>query len=323
MQEEVLSRRLLVFVGNQVFFRCRKGGGDIIEDLNMPGAPVCQWGGSSSLFTELIGENGGIDDLQYLLSYYVCRSLGQESDILRAAQGMLRQWMSANKIQMIEGLPCPLDGSLPFQIHPKHPGGASLTRRQGFPSYSWTGWHGCIVWDLAAGRSWLDLETWIQWHARDVTGTFSIDLQGNKIAGVYPSSSVSLQHSHPLFNDYDIALEESPADDLWTSINYPVIVFWTVCIDLKIIEWHHNAGYGACGRGKEICGSITPDIPTFEMEQNCFCALITGYPRARFMALLLTKMPHGGMERWGIASLSENCLALSLSRPRWEKIYLI
>lgn len=40
MQEEVLSRRLLIFVNNQVYFRCRRWVGAIIEELNITGAPV-------------------------------------------------------------------------------------------------------------------------------------------------------------------------------------------------------------------------------------------------------------------------------------------
>lgn len=68
---------------------------------------------------------------------------------------------------------------------------------------------------------------------------------------------------------------------------------------------------------------MIPDILDFEKKHKCFCALIAGYSSTSFMELLLKRVPHGGMERWGVANLSEECLLLSLSRPRWKKIYLV
>ena len=317
MQEEVLSRRLLVFVNNQVYFRCRRWVGDIIEELNITGAPVREWNATGSLYPFMLHPDGGLQDLNKLLIYYARRSLGHESDTLRAAQGMLRQWMLLNRTQMIEGLPFPLDGSLAFRMYQIKAGGNPITRRSGFPSYSWTGWHGELSWDLVTGRRfWPELQTWIQWHLKDIAGICSVDPQGNKTADVYPSSDISLQNLHPFFSNYDIAPEESPTNDFWTNLTYPAIVFWTVCIELRIIELYDRRGYGARGRSGKFCGDMKPDIPDFVKNQRCFCALIAGYSSTRFMALLLKRMPHGGMERWGVAKLS-------LWRPRWKKIYLV
>lgn len=147
---------------------------------------------------------------------------------------------------MIEGLPFPLDGSLAFRIYQLKAGGNLITRRSGFPSYSWTGWRGEIFWDLVTGRRfWPVLQTWIQWHLKDTTGTCSVGLQGNRTAGLYSSSNISLQNFHPFFSNYDIAPEEAPTNDFWTNLTYPAFIFWTECIKLSVIELHDRRGYGA------------------------------------------------------------------------------
>ena len=114
-----------------------------------------------------------------LMIYYTRRNLTYQSDIFRACQGMLRRLAETMGERLIEGLLTPLELSLLFSR--QRPVDQSNFRRQGFPSYSWTGWDYIPEWGTdhiqkgpKMGEFWDHVSmirenakgTWIEWYQR-------------------------------------------------------------------------------------------------------------------------------------------------------------
>jgi hypothetical protein len=138
MQEEVLSTRILVFIDSQVYYRCSRS--HYSESLTSPENPLLDQRQSlgSMFYGIFAGPKAIFNDFSIIVRYYTVRKLSFQSDILRAAQGMLRKYSTLSGLQCFEGLPAPLDRSLLFNKSSVN--SEVYGRRKGFPSYSWTGW---------------------------------------------------------------------------------------------------------------------------------------------------------------------------------------
>jgi hypothetical protein len=93
MQEEIISPRILVFIDGQVYYRCAKSY--YSEALNWPGKPLHdQVNCIGSMYHTIFARDDNTDfqDFSTMLMYYKLRKLSYQSDILRAAQGMLRKY---------------------------------------------------------------------------------------------------------------------------------------------------------------------------------------------------------------------------------------
>lgn len=135
MQEEILSRCLLVFFNGQVYYRCGSGSGTFSEAQNWPGESWSGPGLHVSLYFVLFRNDSYIlDQFSSLITYNTSRTLGFQDDVLRACQGMLQKLAMLSGARSFEGLPAPLDQSLVFgllNLRKEH-----VAQRQGFPSYS-------------------------------------------------------------------------------------------------------------------------------------------------------------------------------------------
>ena len=139
MQEEILSRRVLIFVEGWVYWRCANSY--INERLN--------WSPTERIFDQystigLLESTNGIDEMNFshydaILGYYANRQLSFEGDAHRAIQGMLRKFSMLSGLRCFQGLPSPLSRSVLFSSS-SAPYSRAFGRRPGFPSYSWTGW---------------------------------------------------------------------------------------------------------------------------------------------------------------------------------------
>lgn len=124
---------------------------------------------------------------------YTLRTLTFPSDTLKAFSGIGAVLSQALSSVMICGLPASIfDLALLWQ-----PAG-KLSRKEGFPSWSWAGWHGAVQWngdtmELASYgplpdpkqekeviTRWIRTHTWIDWKYRDQNGTESLVWEHNR-----------------------------------------------------------------------------------------------------------------------------------------------
>jgi hypothetical protein len=170
LQELVLPRRTVIFVNNQVYFRCQKANwaeettADAFENCLDPDD-----GNISRIPDALNG--GGIQSwwaYQKLLEEYSGRQIRFDGDALRATAGLLRPLCAGMETRMLEGLPGHyLDNAVLF-ISSR----GDLRRRPGFASFSWAGWSGPVMWprenyvwyDDAGRRTW-DASNLFRWFA--------------------------------------------------------------------------------------------------------------------------------------------------------------
>ncbi|KAI8719800.1 HET domain-containing protein [Fusarium sp. LHS14.1] len=183
LQELALPRRTLIFVNNQVYFRCTQANwceetaadlqekwvdpeDDYISRVASPGA----------------GNLAAWDIYQKLCEDYSDRTLEHDGDALRGLSGILRQLGGELTSWYADGLPANyLNSALLFVSTD-----GTLRRRPGFASYSWAGWSGPITWapetrqgpnhdDQTAKRlfDWIQKRTFIQWHVWTRRGTVS------------------------------------------------------------------------------------------------------------------------------------------------------
>ncbi|KAJ5511286.1 Heterokaryon incompatibility [Penicillium expansum] len=158
MQEHLLSKRLLFFSQSQVAFECREGlfeevlhyttkGDTIIDDTPHPSTS------EDSLTRFLYGDevNPDSDETPWrrllifsrLLGIYTIRQMTKESDSINAFRGML----TTLGAQLFPG---GFVHGLPLKSHPNslawmHLDGVIPQRRAQFPSWSWAGWEGAVV----------------------------------------------------------------------------------------------------------------------------------------------------------------------------------
>jgi hypothetical protein len=165
-QEQILSRRILYFVDQQVFFHC-------------PSRLSSEWFVDSvPNFSESIqglplgvdpGNESPAKEFESFLLQFSRRKLTFQSDAMSAMAGITRRFSELPELQggFFEGLPrSSFDSSLLFSCASR-----SFRRRRGFPSYSWTGWIGPLKYDFQEHddrwnvKSWLGNYTWIAWFS--------------------------------------------------------------------------------------------------------------------------------------------------------------
>jgi hypothetical protein len=170
LQELVLPRRTVIFINNQVYFRCQEANwseettADAFthhldpDDSNISRVPdpldeggVASWWAYQKLFEE-----------------YSSREIRFDGDALRATAGIMRPLCAGMETRMLEGLPANyLDNVLLLTSSL-----GNLRRRPSFPSYSWAGWAGSVMWprenyvwyDEEGRRTW-DTSNLFRWFA--------------------------------------------------------------------------------------------------------------------------------------------------------------
>ncbi|KAL8809880.1 MAG: hypothetical protein Q9200_003038 [Gallowayella weberi] len=177
-QEAMLSRRTLVFVNGEIYFRCRKTCWYEEVDMcdfqkNFRALPC--FGSPSEMrdHSSLLGKDyPGLSTtlLATAASTLSARQLTVPSDILHSFRGISNVFSKAINTTMFWGLPTAYFDFFLLWDRAE----SSLRRREGFPSWSWAGWQGRVVWDsiessgfLLNGRLGDGLflpETWIQWY---------------------------------------------------------------------------------------------------------------------------------------------------------------
>ena len=181
-QEAMLSRRTIVFIDGEIFFRCRKTcwfeNIDIVDRRKTWRAPP-SFGMPISMLERRWGKNApGIAAPACLMfakyaNEMSTRQLTFSSDFLDAFQGISNVLCREINTTVFWGTPTAhFDMFLLWDTVEPAP-----KRRLGFPSWSWAGWHGEVTWKalettghLAERPSQLNplpAETWIKWYRRE------------------------------------------------------------------------------------------------------------------------------------------------------------
>lgn len=144
----MLSKRILYFVDDRIFFHCP--GDTLSEDCDVS----LRWEPNG-----MLRMSEPFRDYKSLVIRYSSRALTTQSDAFRAVSGIIRRISETQNWHTIAGMPTmALENMMLFRQHR-----APLSRRIGFPSYSWLGWKGPL--GLLEGLHFL--EGWINWHVRD------------------------------------------------------------------------------------------------------------------------------------------------------------
>ena len=184
-QEAMLSRRTIVFIDGEIFFRCRKTcwfeNIDIIDGRKTWRAPP-SFGMPSSMLERRWSKDapGSIAPAVLIFAKYASemstRQLTLSSDFLNAFRGISNVLCREINTTVFWGTP-----TAHFELFllwdTVDP---ASKRRVGFPSWSWAGWHGGIIWNaleetgLSAKKdsllNLLQAETWIKWYRREEGG---------------------------------------------------------------------------------------------------------------------------------------------------------
>lgn len=245
-QEQLLSRRGIYFVENQVFFRCREdiyserlidqdpGKGDLINDIVLSMLPLAA------------GMQEPLTDSEAMLIYYTRRALTNQSDILNALAGIIRRLEEKARCRFLQGLPtAAFDAFIVFW-----PRKGVLRRRYGFPSYSWAGWKGGLIIYHKNHRAfqnlneWLTEDTWIIWYKRSPSGVLSLvwDPAANESFPVDDLSFQGYRERRPFHLPEGLPRSISsartyPTEDLpfeLPKFGYPILQFWTLSINFKL-----------------------------------------------------------------------------------------
>ena len=145
LQELTLSRKALIFVDNQVFFRCQGANWDETSSANKASSLV----GGDINEPRICGLPDPVHNILPCLSVYLelfeeysRRELRYDGDALRAFYGLIRPLFAGMQTPSVEGLPGYYVNAFMLFTSP----GANLRRRREFASFSWTGWAGELKW---------------------------------------------------------------------------------------------------------------------------------------------------------------------------------
>ena len=345
MQEELCSSRLLVFINNQVYFRCHS---DTFNEDAAIGDILGSHDQGFSLMPLIFRSPDLTSGLSDIILYYTRRQLTYPTDILRACHGMLQKLANLCGEKLVEGLPTPLEQSLLFIRDPPKQLGL---RRQGFPSYSWTGWKHTSKWDLhyqkdGADSRWEDrgfvsLETvkrtWITWYKRSPNGKLNIINQrksqeplANKRPRIIREGSAN---NFQMF--LSTAVTSQKLDQLPT-LAYDILCFRTVSIFLKISSAQSSTNPESHGRRvaygieETYFDEFSLDADDIDVNTVQKIALVIEYEDRRddrvekgWWGILLKRSTGSLVERRGILRVPERIMDKTLPPgPIWTCIKL-
>ncbi|PQE14955.1 heterokaryon incompatibility protein [Rutstroemia sp. NJR-2017a WRK4] len=183
-QEEQFSPRMLLFLNDQLYFRCQHS----VCSETTHSMAVSHSDPSTLLPAtkrRLIGREGTSISMMYFraVEAHTRRMLTYPSDILNALAGVLMTQSRMMDCEIFQGLPAAIfDIAMLWQPS----GETEMRRREGFPSWSWAGWEGKVAWrgdTMEMGSyglwdsseelerkmitGWVRERTWIDWRRWD------------------------------------------------------------------------------------------------------------------------------------------------------------
>ncbi|KAF5666707.1 hypothetical protein FDENT_12290 [Fusarium denticulatum] len=269
LQEQFLSHRVLYFIGNRVFYRCRAAehAEHLVDDLSQTSLDSIT--GATLPFDVLMSYP--MSSLRTMLRYYTKRVLTNQNDTSRAMAGIIRRIAELMKCNFFQGLPAAiLDLFLIF-----YPFRTVLYRRSVFPSYSWTGWRGSIDFEMPISgdidlNEWLRGHTWIIWYQRKPSGITSLvwDPDANPSFPLSDLQYVGYRHRRPFADGRHVPRQLDTRRTMPTKKvsfsrevpSYPMLQFWTLSLVYRIfdIDVFRATGYLQDSNNKK-CGFVFLD----------------------------------------------------------------
>ena len=332
MQEEICSSRLLVFINNQVYFRCHS---DTFNEDAAIGDILGSYDEHVSLMPWIFRAPDLTNSLSSIMMYYTRRQLTYPTDILRACHGMLQKLANFCGQKVVEGLPTPLEQSLLFLRDPTNPSGQS-GRRQGFPSYSWTGWKHTSTWDLPGQEGnayprWEDRGslkgTWITWYKRSPNGKLHMINQRKSqepLANKRPK--IIREGSANNFQMFLSTAVTSQKLDQLPTLAYEILCFRTVSVFLKITNPDSHGRRVAYGFEETWFCEFRLDADDIDINTVQRIALVIEYEDQNekgWWGILLKRTTGSLAERRGILRVPERIMNKTLPPgPIWTCIKL-
>ncbi|RGP81170.1 hypothetical protein FLONG3_707 [Fusarium longipes] len=269
-QEQVLSRRVLYFLEDKVFYRCRAAEQaeqftDVLSQTRQTTASL------GSLLPEAVQMTDPTFDYSVMLFYYTQRALTNQNDVSRAMAGIMRRFMDVMKCQFFQGLPtAAFDQFIVFSAKR-----GILRRRFSFPSYSWIGWKGCVDIDFRYSltyertNDWLRQRTWIIWYKRSPSGAIdlvwnpdanpSFPLQDMEYTGYRTRRTFASGDHVPLLLDTRRTKPRKRVSFLAVP-PYPLLQFWTVSLfyNIRDVDVFEGTAH-LTDSNQEKCGRVYLD----------------------------------------------------------------
>jgi hypothetical protein len=266
-QEQLLSRRALFFIDNEIHFRCQQftWSENTLDQIGTPNSDAINY----SLLTSASKMQVPVDDYATLLLYYTERIFSHQHDVIRALSGLIRRFSWKMKSSFFQGMPtASFDIFMPFLAHD-----SLLHRRHGFPSYSWAGWIGKLQFIVNSSNhnllnSWLQLRTWIVWFKRRPSGTTDLvwDIMANEDFLKAGDEDVGYRDRsrfgsrHPLGFSTDRILPTEEIDFSKPLPDYPLLQFWTLSVHFTIGNFEVFAGEAyVIDKNQVRCGHLKMD----------------------------------------------------------------
>lgn len=145
----MLSRRILYFVDDRIFFHCRRATFSECSGVTLRLRPT-----GNDLLRMLVP----LRDYKSLIKVYNQRVLTKPFDAFGALAGMIGRFAENQKWWFFEGIPnVAVENMMLFRRRLR-----PLSRRPKFPSFSWLGWEGEL--EFMEGSNLF--EAWIDWYIR-------------------------------------------------------------------------------------------------------------------------------------------------------------
>jgi hypothetical protein len=254
-QEYALSRRRLVIVGGVIYLQCRTKTWS--EDV-LDHAYSQQAIGMINLFQDEF-QDESLDVYNVLTTtifHYSSRQMTHSGDVLNAMSGIMRRIGRTAGTSFLMGIPVnAFDLYLLFTTT-----GDSISRRQGFPSWSWCGWVGKIFYnpvytiyfrhDVDGKVEWTARSTWTQWWKRSPSDGLSpvweplvaIDMPQGDLHYPYSTRCLPVHHLPASLQQKPMPSMMHPGSAVWKGRTleparpYPLLHFWAVSAKFKCLE---------------------------------------------------------------------------------------
>lgn len=308
MQEEMLSKRILYFVDDKVFFHCPSM--TIFE-----GCYESLWKPAGSL----LRMKEPFRDYKELIENYSKRVLTRNDDAFRAVSGILARISDSQQWHIIAGMPTiALEHMLLFRG--RH---HIVCRRRPFPTYSWLGWKGALEFmrdvDVLAG--------WIVWYGWN--------------AGTVQRLAIPvISHIEPDFGllpDMDLGRQvPSIGHRVPSPRPFTLLCFWTLAVffDLRDVDYvkgtveirRQSASMYSFYHAGIIYLDGLDDYPVSDVGEFILLSKVSlqsgEYKKYRYTAMLI-EWVDGVAERRGIGYISPSKIRESLAPgPIWKEILL-
>jgi hypothetical protein len=236
-QEEVCSRRRLIFTEELIFFMCATFYCDETND----------WAFHNTTFDSTMGRLG-LHDFSDAHSFrnhifrYTSRELSYQSDALNAMRGVFRLYKGVHGVGQHWGLPTDtLAAFTEGLLWSVAPDARPASRRKDFPSWSWAGWvvpvgyQELLRWTNSASRS---TSAQLQFRFKRLDGTMTRSneaFESSRIDDTQPESSIYTPIIHITaevltvrFTRFEIDLCSAIAD-CYAAKRYAVVIIENIC----------------------------------------------------------------------------------------------